>query len=409
MNFLTAARLSILTAVSLLSLTATADAADDDGQRRLERAVNEVIHPLMRDNGVPGMAVALTVQGKRYVFQYGVASRESGQKVTPDTIFEIGSISKAFTATLGAHAHETGSLSLFDRAGTLLPALAGSSVGAISLLELATYTAGGFPLQFPESVTDQETMMSYYRNWRPDFPAGTRRLYSNPSIGLFGHLVAARSGEPFDTLMERMVFPAFGLKNTFLSVPPQRMRDYAFGYSRSDKPVRVNPDVLAAEAYGVKTTASDLLRFVEANMNGTALSGPYRRAVHVTQTGYYKTGDMTQGLGWEMYTYPITLDRLTQGNSAEMLLEAQEATRIDPPLPPRPDRLVNKTGSTQGFSAYVLFVPGRSLGIVMLANKNYPIPARVKAAYQILTVLDNGLTTANTSSSGSPSRPGAQR
>lgn len=97
---------------------------------------------------------------------------------------------------------------------------------------------------------------------------------------------------------------------------------------------------------------------------------------------------MTQGLGWEMYPWPTDLDRLIAGNSAKMALEANEAARLDPPLPPRKNVLINKTGSTNGFGAYVAFVPAEGIGIVMLANKNYFIPARVKAGHQILTALE---------------------
>jgi beta-lactamase class C len=350
----------------------------------------------MQENNVPGVAVAVTVEGKRYFFNYGVASKESGQKVTEDTIFEIGSISKTFTATLASDAEMRGTLPFSDNASKYLPALAGSSFDRISLLDLATYTAGGLPLQFPDDVTDQKTMIGYYKNWRPTYPAGTHRLYSNPSIGLFGYLAARSMGKPFDDLMEQTLFPALGLARSYIKVPQGQMGNYAYGYSKDDKPIRVTPGALDSEAYGVKTTATDMIRFVEANINGSKLDETLQRAIATTHTGYYKVGDMTQGLGWEMYAYPTDLDRLLAGNSSEMALKPNKATRLVPPVQPQDDVLINKIGSTNGFGAYVALVPAKRIGIVILANRNYPISARVKAAYQILTALDgpSGLPTA---------------
>ena len=82
---------------------------------------------------------------------------------------------------------------LDDRASQHWPALQGSRFDGISLLDLATYTAGGLPLQFPDSVQkDQAQIRDYYRQWQPTYAPGSQRLYSNPSIGLFGYL-AARS------------------------------------------------------------------------------------------------------------------------------------------------------------------------------------------------------------------------
>ncbi|GAJ93803.1 beta-lactamase [Agrobacterium sp. SHOUNA12C] len=375
-------------AVASLFHGSSACAADGGEQARLERAVNEAIRPVMKENDIPGMAVAVTVNGKRYVFNYGVASRENGQKVTEDTIFELGSISKTFTATLASYAQLRGTLSFSDKASKYLPALAGSSFDTINLLDLGTYTAGGLPLQFPDDVTGQDKMIAYYKNWRPDHAPGTRRLYSNPSIGLFGYLAAASMGEPFDALMEQKIFPGLGLTHTYIRVPQDQMGNYAYGYSKSNKPIRVGPGALDSEAYGVKTTAADMIHFLEANMDSSKLDETLQSAIATTHTGYYRIGDMTQGLGWEMYAYPTSLERLQAGNSNEMSRNPNKANKLVPPQPPRRDVLINKTGSTNGFGAYVAFAPAKGIGIVMLANRNYPIPARIKAAYRILTALD---------------------
>jgi beta-lactamase class C len=370
-----------------LLLVSHAEASEGLDRSRIAGEVDRTISAVMEEHDVPGMAVGITVEGRRFTFHYGVASKDTGRKVADDTLFEIGSISKTFTATLGAYAQARGALSLTDKASKHLPALAGSGFDRISLLDLGTYAAGGLPLQFPRSVNGRDGMVAYFRQWRPAYAAGTHRVYSNPSIGLFGHLAARSLGEPFEDLMEGKLFPMLGLARTHITVPPERMGDYALGYSKTGKPVRASRGVLGPEAYGVKTTAADLLTFLEANMDGSGLDETLRKAIATTQTGYYKVGDMTQGLGWEMYAYPTELGRLLAGNSAQMALKPNEVTRFEPPLPPRRDVLVNKTGSTNGFGAYAAFIPSKRIGIVLLANRNYPIPARVKAAHRILTAL----------------------
>ena len=363
----------------------TSNMARAEEASRLRAVVDPVIGPLMSRYAIPGMAVAVTVNGHSQVFNFGVASRESGQPVTDATIFEIGSLSKTLTATLGAYAEATGKLSFSDRIGKFVPELRAMPIDQATLLHFGTYTAGGLPLQFPDAVEDQKAMMAYYADWAPVAKPGSQRQYSNPSLGLFGLAASHSLGQSFAGAMESIVFPAFGMTSTFINVPEQAAANYAWGF-QGEKAVRVNPGPMDAQAYGVKTTAADMLRFVQGNIDPTALEEPMQRAVESTHVGRFRAGPVVQGLGWEQYVYPTSREWLLGGNAAEVVLGSQPAQKIEADNGQGP-RLFNKTGSTGGFGAYALFVPTEKFGIVLLANKNYPTPARIEAALAIL----NGL------------------
>ena len=370
-------------------------AANEIDQAKIKATVDESIEPLLQKYNIPGLAVAVTINGKSYFYNYGVNSKEMRQPITNKTIFEIGSISKTFTATLAAYAQVEGKLSLSDSVGTHLAQLRGSRFDNISLLNLATHTSGGLPLQVPENIKNNEQLMDYFKSWQPDFAPGTYRTYSNPSIGLLGVITAKSFGKSFEDLIENTLFPKLGMKDSYINVPTDKMKNYAQGYTKTDEPIRVSPGILDAEAYGVKSSSADMIRFIEANMDLINLDEKLKRAITDTHVGYFKTGEMTQDLIWEQYPYPGDLKTILTGNSTKIIFEANPVIKINPPLPPQENVFINKTGSTNGFGCYVAFVPAKKMGIVLLANKNYPIESRVTAAYQILTKLDNQTASKN--------------
>ncbi|MGE8159920.1 class C beta-lactamase [Paraburkholderia sp. NPDC080076] len=376
-----------LTATVVFALAAPMSHAADTTQDSIKRTVDAAIRPLMAKDGIHGMAVGIVVGGKPYVYDYGVASMETGKPVTRDTLFELGSISKTFTATLASYAQVSGDLSLSDTTGKYLPVLQGSQFGNVKLVNLGTHTPGGLPLQVPDDIHNNGELMHFFKAWKPSCAPGTCRTYANPGIGTLGLITAKSMGQDFTPLMEQRVFSALGLKNSFIDVPQSRMPDYAQGYKKDGAPIRMAPGVLSAEAYGVKSTAADMTRFMQANMDLLQLDAKLQRAITETHTGYFKAGVLTQDLIWEQYAYPVALKTLLAGNSSTMVLKATPAVEFKPPLAPRQDVWINKTGSTNGFGAYVAFVPEKQLGIVMLANKNFPNEDRVAAAYKILSAL----------------------
>ncbi|MEC5215528.1 beta-lactamase class C [Actimicrobium sp. GrIS 1.19] len=378
-------RIAIAVILSSAFVAPASRAADHSEQ--LRGAVDRTVRPLMAKYDVPGMAVAVTVDGQTSFYNYGVASREEKTPVSETTLFEIGSISKTFAATLGAYAQALGKLSLDDHPGKYVPQLQASAINRASLLNLGTYTAGGLPLQVPDQISTDAQMLAYFQQWKPEAAPGTQRQYSNPSIGLFGQIAALALQGDFAEIMEQQVFPRLGLRGSYIRVPGSAMANYAWGYDKANKPIRMIPGVLAAPAYGVRSTTADMIRFVQANIAPDRLEASMRSAVDGTHVGYFRAGDAVQGIGWEQYPYPVSLKRLLSGNSSAMIFDPTAAKQLVPPRLPAGPTLFNKTGSTNGFGAYVAFVPEKKIGIVILANKNFPIPARIEAAHAILEQL----------------------
>ena len=372
--------LTALLTASLLSGTVHAAGNND----HLKSTVDQQAKLLMNEHNISGMAFGIIIDGKSHFYHYGLADKKAKTPVSENTIFELGSISKTFAATLASYSELKGTLTLEDTADKYIPYLKNSIIGNTKLINLATYSAGGLPLQVPDDVKNNKELLRYYKSWQPVFPVNSKRLYSNASIGLFGYISALSMDADYTQLMEEKILPSLNMPNTFINVPNDKMADYAFGYNTAGDAIRVNPGMLDAEAYGIKSTIKDMTQFMAANMGLVPLDKDIQQSLDNNRKGYYQASTFTQGLGWEMYPYPIKLNTLLEGNSMDVVLKPQAITTDDHPTPILNNVWVNKTGATNGFGGYIAYIPAEKSGIVILANKNYPNADRVKAAYMIL-------------------------
>lgn len=371
-----------------LALSASPLHAADMTDKAFQEIANRIFPPVIKEYDIPGLAVGVTVNGSEFYYTYGEASRETKAPVTGDTIFELGSVSKIFNVMLAALAEQRGLLSLDQPVSTYLPELKGSAFDRMTLVNLATHTSGGLPLQVPDSVTDDAELMTYLKNWKPAYKAGTMRSYSNVSIGLLGRIAGQRLGDTYRQAAEGQLFPALGLKSTFIEVPSAAMDRYAFGYAKDNRPIRVGPGVLDDEAYGIKTTVRDMVRVMGLNLKPDALAPELAAAIEKTHTDYFDTAYYTQDMVWEQYAWPVALKSLLDGNSAKMSLESQPVKKRAKPLLPQTAVLMNKTGSTNGFGSYVVLIPKMQIGLTVLANRNYPNTARAEAGLKLIQALE---------------------
>jgi beta-lactamase class C len=365
----------------LLSATWLTPVVAQDGQTDFNVKAAAAFGRVMEEYDIPGIVVGVTHGGKHSFYQAGLASREDDRPVTPDTVFELGSISKIFNVTLAALAEERGALSLDAPVATYLPSLQGSPAGDLTLMDLATHHSGGLPLQAPDAAQDVDQLVDWLRNWQQPEPGA--RSYSNVSIGLLGHITASVMGTSYADAAETVLFPALGLENTWIDVPSDAMDQYAYGYDRkTNAPIRVTPGVLDDEAYGVKSTARDMLTLLDIELGNGDASSEIREAVARTQDGQFQTRLFTQAMIWESYPWPADLDQMVEGNGYDFILKPQSMEAADASA--ESEVVLNKTGSTNGFGGYVAMVPSENLGIVVLANRNYPNEDRVRATYDLI-------------------------
>jgi beta-lactamase class C len=365
----------------LFMMASLSPALAQDNQQQFETDAAASFESAIAEYDIPGLIVGVTHNGKHSFYQTGLASRENQQPVTPDTLFELGSISKIFNATLAALAEERGKVSLDAQVSTYLPSLQGTPAGELTLMDLATHHSGGLPLQVPDELENVDQLVNWLGNWQPPEPGA--RSYSNISIGLLGYITASTMGMNYADALQTDLLPALGLTNTWINVPADAAGSYAVGYDRkTNAPIRLTAGVLGDEAYGVKSSARDMLKLLDVELANSDAAPEIRNAVSRTQLGQFQTRLFTQAMIWEAYPWPVAVELWAEGNGYDFIMKPQSMDKVKQGYDG--DVILNKTGSTNGFGGYLVMVPSENLGIVVLANRNYPNEARIQATQDLI-------------------------
>jgi CubicO group peptidase (beta-lactamase class C family) len=328
----------------------------------VDNALQEKVRQEMDDWQVPGMAVGVWQDGHVTASGFGVTSLETGYPVRPDTIFQIGSISKVFTATLAMRLVEAGEIALDTPVITYLPDLKlsdGAAQRSLTMRHLLTHSSGLHGDWFADFGMGDDCLdkaMAEVHTLEQFAAPGDVWSYCNSGFYIAGAVVERVTGQTFEDVMREMVFQPLGMDRAFFFAHEAIVYPVAVGHSlepgKEPEVSRRYPLPRAVNAAGgILSNVENMLRFAaihinDGRVNGARVLSP--ESVAEMQREQVKAAVVADyyGLGWAL--------RIRDGV-----------------------KLAGHGGTTNGFQTYLTIVPEKRFAICMLTNLN-----RGSAAYQ---------------------------
>ncbi len=315
-------------------------------QSQISEAVKENVQQKVTTGKNIGIVVGLLKDGQETYFSYGKTSLNGGLELDKNTVFEIGSISKVFTTILLADQVLKGTMALNDPIEKYLP----ESVKVpeydgkkITLKDLATHTSAlprmpdNFKPADPSNPFADYSVAQLYRflsSYQLKSAIGENYAYSNLGMGLLGHILELHLGKTFEELVVANIADSYGMADTKITLTPAMKQRLAKGHAYGQEVA--NWDIITlAGAGGLRSTASDMLKFIQANLSDkeTSLTAAMKRS----HAPAFKNGDGTFqiGLGWHY------------SNNGSVVWH---------------------NGGTGGYKTFTGFHKERNMGVVVLAN-----------------------------------------
>jgi CubicO group peptidase (beta-lactamase class C family) len=244
------------------------------------RELEQVAQEELKTTGTPGAAVAV-ILGDRVVLAkgFGVASVESRESVTPDTLFRIGSTTKMLTAAALTSLEEQGKVR-FDAPISRYAKGLDAKLGRLTLHQLLSHTAGLRDESSYSGPHDDEALGAFVRSWTADYlftDPGDVYSYSNPGYALAGYVLAEAHGKPYADAMHDLLFEPLGMGRSTLRPTLAMTYPFAQGHeagAAGPRVVRPFPDDARFWPNGgVFTSVNDFSRFALAFLNGGKVDG----------------------------------------------------------------------------------------------------------------------------------------
>ena len=273
----------------------------------------EFVPQVMEKRGVPGVVVGIQHEGETRAAGFGVTNADHPLPVTDETLFQIGSITKTFTATAMMRLVEMGKLDLDATVRTYVPGFKVVDETASSratIRHLLTHTGGWFGDFFDDTGAGEKALPEYVAamaDLEQLSPLGTTWSYNNAGFSLVGYVIEMVTGKRYEAALAELVLEPLGLQQSFFDPGDVLTYRFAVGHIMGDGGAEVaRPWPLPRSAYpagGITCTVFDLLRYARFHLgdgaaeDGTRLLSPESMSLmQTTQAAVWK--NETSGLSW---------------------------------------------------------------------------------------------------------------
>lgn len=337
---------------------ARTDMLDPDMDSRVRDILADTIAPEATADHAGGLASVVYVAGHPSYFGYGLADQAEKRSITPDSLFNIASLRKLFEATLVALGTIRGELRLDDPVSKYVTELHGDYIRRVTIGELATHTSGLLLASdhppWPNESYSLAEFIDMLNAWKPQAgeEPGKQRIYTHAGYVLLQLALERRYGLPINELIESRILKPLNMNATLLPergpdhraiMSPVFMQRVVQGYSDSGMPIGPHGNQQGYFDFPgtgqMFTSARDLAIFLAACLGDGAPDPQLREALQMAQREMFRVSpQFGQAMAWET----VYADGLS---------------------------IVDKPGGLNNASAYIGLVPGRKVGILLLANR----------------------------------------
>jgi CubicO group peptidase (beta-lactamase class C family) len=313
----------------------------------IDKKIDTVARLYIQKASTVGLCIGLLKDGQISIYGYGETVKGKGKIPNADNFFEIGSITKTFTATLLAYYVNKGVIKLTDPITKFLPdsVAANPELKSITLLNLSNHTSGlaRIPDNLISHATDatnpykdytRELLYQYLKTCKPESKPGEKYAYSNMAVGLLGNILENISRKTFEQMVIDIICKPLGMFSTDQYLNPLLFPRFVQVYNTYGEPTEAWDFDVLAPCGALRSTVNDMLIYAKANLHpGT---DTLSRAIELTHKVTFNK-DVKIGLAWHIIIV----------NGVNYYFH---------------------NGGTNGSSSFLAFNPEKNIAIVVLSN-----------------------------------------